>query len=155
MVAGRELRAERLVHAPAEAVWSALTDLAAAPDILRGVSRVEVLEGPDYEVGTRWRETRRIFGKEESQTMEVASCDRPRGTTVVSRSAGLEYRKVYGLEPTEAGTLLTVCFGASHPDPTLLRRLTATLFGHVGAAVTTRLLHQDLADVAARAESEG
>lgn len=152
-MAGRELTVKRVVRAPEQQVWSALTDLADAPRILRGVSRLEVLEGSGYEVGTRWRETRRIFGMEETQTMEVADCDPPRATTVTSRSAGVEYRKVWTLEPTDDGTLLTVCFGASHPDPNLLQRLTATLFGHVGAAVTTRLLGQDLADIAARAES--
>ena len=153
-MAGRELTVKRLVHAPPEAVWSALTDLSAAPEILRGVSRLELLEGSGYDVGTRWRETRRLFGMEESQTMEVADCDPPRSTVVTSRSAGVEYRKVYDLEPVDDGTLLKVCFGASHPDPNLLQRLTAALFGHVGAAVTTRLLTQDLADVGARAEQD-
>ena len=152
MVAGRELTVKRVVQAPAEQVWAVLTDLDDAPQILRGVSRIEVLEGDGYAVGTRWRETRRLFGKEESQTMEVASCDPPRSTTLTSRSAGVEYRKAYTLEPTDDGTVLAVCFGASHPDPNLLQRLTGTLFGHVGAVVTTRLLTQDLADIAARAE---
>ena len=151
-MAGSELIVKRLVHAPPDAVWDALTDVASAPEFLRGVTRVEVLEGPDYEVGTRWRETRRIFGKEETQTMEVSESDPPRSTTVTARSSGVDYRTIFTLDAVEDGTLLTVCFGASHPDPNLLQRLTSTLFGHVGAAVTTRLLNQDLADIAARAE---
>jgi uncharacterized protein YndB with AHSA1/START domain len=154
-MAGRELTVKRVIHASPDEVWAVLSDLEHAPETLRGVTRVEVLEGAGYEVGTRWRETRRIFGKEETQTMEVAECDPPRSTTVTSRSAGVEYRSVFTLEPAEAGTLATICFGASHPDPNLLQRLTATLFGHVGAAVTTRLLNQDLADIAARAERPG
>ncbi len=153
-MAGRELTVQRVVRAPRKRVWAALTDLDAAPEILRAVTGVEVLDGGRYARGTRWRETRRLFGKEETQTLEVAECRPSRGTTVVSRSAGVDYRKVYTLETDDDGTLLTVCFGASHPDPTLLRRLTATLFGHVGAAVTTRLLAQDLADIAARAERD-
>jgi len=152
-MAGRELTVKRVVHASADDVWAVLTDLENAPDTLRGVSRVEVLEGPEYRVGTRWRETRRILGKEETQMLEVATCDPPRSTTVTSRAAGVEYRSQFTLEPVDAGTLVTVCFGASHPDPNLLQRLTAALFGHVGAAVTTRLLNQDLADIAARAEN--
>ena len=151
-MAGRELTVKRVIHASADAVWAIITDVAHASETLRGVSKVEVLEGPDYGVGTRWRETRRIFGKEETQTMEVAESDPPRSTTVTSRSAGVEYSSVFTLEPVEDGTLLTVCFGASHPDPNLLQRITGTLFGPVGAAITTRLLNQDLADIAARAE---
>ncbi len=152
-MAGRELTAKRVVHASREEVWAVLTDVAGASETLRGVSKVEVLEGPEYEVGTRWRETRRILGMEETQTMEVAESDPPRSTTVTARSSGVDYKTVFSLEPVEDGTLLTVCFGASHPDPNLLQRLTVTLFGHVGAAITTRLLNQDLADIAARAET--
>ena len=154
-MAGRELTVKRVVHAPPKRVWAALTDLDAAPEIMRGVTGVEVLQGAGYAKGTRWRETRRVFGKEETQTYQVAESRAPRRALITSRSAGVDYRKDYTLEKTEEGTLLTVCFGASHPDPNLLQRLTATLFGHVGAAVTTRQLAQDLADVAARAEQDG
>lgn len=154
-MAGRELTVKRVILASRKRVWSALTDLGAAPEIFRSVTRVEVLDGQRFAKGTRWRETRRVFGKEETQTYEVSDSQPPRSTTVTSRSGGVDYRKVYTLEKTDEGTLLTLCFGASHPDPNLLQRLTATLFGQVGAAVTTRQLTQDLADVAARAEQDG
>jgi carbon monoxide dehydrogenase subunit G len=152
-MAGRELTVSRVVHASPEEVWQVLTDLEGAPETLRGVSRVEVLEGSTYDVGTRWAETRRILGKEETQTMEVTGCDPPHRTVVESRSAGVLYRTMFSLEPAEDGTLLTVCFGASHPDPTLLQRVTVAVFGRVGEALTSRLLAQDLEDIAARAES--
>jgi uncharacterized protein YndB with AHSA1/START domain len=154
-MAGRELTVHREIRAPRDRVWAALTDLERAPEMLRGVARVERVEGTGYAVGTRWRETRKMFGKDETQTLEVSECDPPRRATVTTRAAGVEYRTVHTLEPTDEGTLVTVCFGASHPDPNLLQRLTATLFGRVGAAVTTRLLSQDLADLAAWVEREG
>lgn len=153
-MAGRELTVKRVIKAPRKRVWTALTDLEAAPEIFRGITGVEVLDGTRYAAGTRWRETRRAFGKEEVQTYEVAEVQPPRRTAVTSRFAGVDYRKVYTLEKTDEGTLLTLCFGASHPDPNLLQRLTATLFGQVGAAVTTRQLNQDLADIASRAERD-
>ncbi len=151
-MAGRELSVKRLVRAPRRRVWSALTDVDRAPEIYRSIVRTERLEGRGFAVGTRWRETRRVFGKEETQTLEVAAADRYRTATVTTRSVGVDYRTVYTLETVEGGTMVTVCFGASHPDPTLLRRLTATLFGQVGAAVTTRQLAQDLAALAAHVE---
>ncbi len=151
-MAGRELTVSRLVRAPRERVWSALTDLDGLPSVLRGVVRVEVLSGGGYAVGTRWRETRKMFGKDETQTLEVAECDPPRSTSVTSRQAGVDYRTTYDLEPVDDGTMVTVCLGASHPDFNLLQRLTSTVFGRVGAAITTRLLAQDLADIAASVE---
>ena len=152
-MAGRELTVSRLVHASPEEVWQVLTDLEGAPATLRGVTRVEVLDGASYDVGTRWTETRKILGKEETQTMEVTGCDPPHRTVVESRSTGVLYRTVFTLQPAEGGTELNVCFGASHPDPTLLQRVTGAVFGRVGAALTSRLLAQDLEDIAARAES--
>jgi uncharacterized protein YndB with AHSA1/START domain len=152
-MAGRELTVTRIVHASPEEVWRVLTDLEGAPSTLRGVSRVELLDGAPYDVGTRWSETRKILGKEETQTMEVTGCDPPHRTVVESRAAGVLYRTVFTLEPVDEGTELGVCFGASHPDPTLLQRVTVAVFGRVGAALTSRLLAQDLEDIARRAES--
>ncbi len=152
-MSGREVTASRVVHATPEEVWAVLIDLDAAPTTLRGVSRVERVAGPAYDVGTRWRETRRILGKEETQELEVKAAEAPRRTTIEAQAGGVDYRTVFTLEPAEDGTLLSVCFGASHPDPTWLQRVTTAVFGPVGAALTTKLLTQDLADIAAVAES--
>jgi uncharacterized protein YndB with AHSA1/START domain len=154
-MARREIKVHRRIAAPAEAVWEVLTDVQHAPETLRGVTGVQILEQPAYGVGTRWVETRRILGKEDSQTLEVTESEPPRSTVVEARSAGVDYRTAFTLEPVEGGTRVEVVFGASHPDPNLLQRLTATVFGRVGAAVTARLLSQDLADIAARAEPGG
>lgn len=150
---GKQISVHRLVHAEAEAVWAVLTDLESACDTLSGVTRVEIVEGDGYAVGTRWRETRRLFGKEETQEMYVTEVDPPRRTTVEADS-GAHYTTEFVLTPVEGGTDLRVTFGAHHPDPNLLQRLTFAVFGQVGARVTTRMLTQDLADIARRAEAE-
>jgi uncharacterized protein YndB with AHSA1/START domain len=153
VMSGRELTVTRVVHASPEAVWQVLTDLEGATQTLRAVTGIEVVAGEGYAVGTRWVETRRLLGREESQTMEVTAVDRPRRTVVESRSHGVLYRTVFSLQPVEEGTRLEMCFGASHPDPTLLFRVTSAVFGRVGMALTRKMLEQDLADIAARAES--
>jgi uncharacterized protein YndB with AHSA1/START domain len=150
-MAGRELTVSRVVAAPPDAVWAVLTDVDHAPETLRGVTRVERLAGEGYAEGTRWTETRKILGREESQTLEVTASEPPRRTVVESRAHGVHYRTVFSLEPVEEGTRLEMCFGASHPNPTWLHRLTTTVFGPVGLALTRRLLEQDLADIGARA----
>jgi uncharacterized protein YndB with AHSA1/START domain len=152
-MAGRELTVKRVVHAPREQVWDALTDLDHLASVLRGVIKVEIVAGEGFAVGTTWRETRKMFGKDETQTLAVTACDPPASATVSSKQAGVLYRTDYTLEPVDDGTAVTVCFGASHPDFNLLQRLTSTVFGRVGAAITTRLLAQDLADIAAAVES--
>ncbi|MGW5075187.1 SRPBCC family protein [Rhodococcus sp. NPDC004095] len=64
-----EIRLTRQVAATPERVWAVLTDLDAAEATLSGVTRVERVEGAGYDVGTRWRETRRMFGKEATEEM--------------------------------------------------------------------------------------
>ena len=108
---GHRIDLERLVEARVERVWEVLTDVAHADQTLGGVDRVELLtEGP-YQVGTRWRETRRMFGKEATEHFEVTACvpgkrlglkvDGTKGTTGKG-----EYRFDYDFEPDGAGTRL-------------------------------------------------
>ena len=151
-MAGKQISVHRVVRADPESVWAVLTDLENACDTLRGVIRIDVVEGDGYAVGTRWRETRKLFGMEETQEMYVTAVERPRRTTVEADS-GAHYTTEYLLEPVEDGTDLRVTFGAHHPDPNLLQRLTFAVFGQVGARVTTRMLAQDLSDIARRAEA--
>lgn len=152
-MSGHKITVSRVVHAEPDAVWRVLTDLDAAPEVFRAVSRVKRLEGEGYAVGTRWLETRRIFGKEETEELHVTEVQEPSRTTVEADSGGVHYTTVFSLEPVKESTRLQVTFSGYHPDPNLLQRLTATVFGAVGARVTTRMLAQDLADIARAAES--
>jgi hypothetical protein len=46
------------------AVWAAITDIAKASEVIRGIEKIEVLQKPASGlVGLRWRETRMLFGK--------------------------------------------------------------------------------------------
>jgi hypothetical protein len=73
------LEISRRISAPTERIWSVITDLDAAPDQLSGVESIERISGPEFGVGTRWRETRRMFGKEAVEELEV-------GTVIPGRS---------------------------------------------------------------------
>ena len=79
------------VEASAERVFPMLCDLEGAPERIDGISKVEVLtEGP-FRVGTRWRETRIMFGKEATEVMEVVSIEPGTSYTVTADSHGTHY----------------------------------------------------------------
>src|SRR5215467_9769681 len=58
------VEAQVTIHGPRAAIWSAITDIENAAEIISGIENIEVLEKPASGlVGLRWRETRMLFGK--------------------------------------------------------------------------------------------
>lgn len=55
-------------------------------------------------VGTRFRETRIVFGREATETMEVLAFDPPRGYVLETLSCGVRYRTEMRLAPRPGGT---------------------------------------------------
>lgn len=153
------LALERSIAAPPDAVWRVLTDLEAAPETLSGVARVERLAGVGYSIGTRWRETRTMMGREETEEMEVVGIDEGRSTMIAAESRGMAYRTEFTLEPIttddgKAGTLLRMRFGGSLLSPSWVQRVMAKLTAPLGMAVTRKTMQQDLDDIAAAAEGQ-
>lgn len=146
------LTLERSIAAPPEAVWRVLTDLEAAPELLSGVTRVERLAGVGYAIGTRWRETRTMMGREETEEMEVVGIDEGRSTVIAAETRGMRYRTELSLEPTADGTVLRMRFGGTLQSPSWLQRAVAKLTAPIGMSVTRRMMQQDLDDIATAAE---
>ncbi len=97
------LALSRTVAASPQRVWQVITDLDRAAQTLSGVSRVERLTDGPYALGTRWRETRTMFGKATTEEMWVTALDPARSTTVEASSHGTDYRTVFDLTPTGSG----------------------------------------------------
>jgi hypothetical protein len=101
---GHRIDLERLVQAPAERVWEVLTDVAHADQTLSGVEYVELISEGPYRVGTRWRETRRMFGKEATEQLQVTVAEvptrwRPHPAQVARPAAALVFLLLFALGP--------------------------------------------------------
>lgn len=140
-----------VIAEPAE-VWTVLTDLDRAPKVFTGIVSVERLEGPAFDVGTRWRETRRIAGKEGTEEMWVSDITPGRSYTVVAEDDGVTYRTVFEVKPSSLGTTVAVTFGAESSGAGIGQRMLMSVFGGVGTKITRDALKQDLADLAAAIE---
>ncbi|MFG3498781.1 SRPBCC family protein [Streptomyces sp. NPDC047928] len=142
---------ERRIAASAGRVWEVLTDLEGMPAVLSGVDRVEVLtEGP-FAVGTRWRETRRLFGKQAAEEMRVTVCEPPSRFVVEADSRGAHYVSEWVLAAGGPGsTTVRMTFTATPPGG--LAGLLGRLLGGIGAKAVARTVAKDLADAAAVAE---
>lgn len=163
---------ERTIDAPTDAVWRVLTDVEGSAAVLSGVTRVERLAGVGYTIGTRWRETRSMLGREATEELEVVGIDEGRSTMLAAEANGLAYRTEFTLEPVlgaaapAAGavaassapvgaqqTLLRMRFSGSPVTPSWVQRAMARLTARIGLAVTRKAMQQDLDDIAAAAEA--
>ena len=150
---GHRIDLERLVQARVEQVWEVLTDVAHADQTLSGVERVELLtEGP-YRVGTRWRETRRMFGKEATEQMQVTVAEAPKRTVIEADSSGVHYVTEFTLTSSSAdATRLAMSFTAVQGQVKPLHKALWRLFGRLGAKASEKVMAKDLQDIAERAE---
>ncbi|WP_347755780.1 SRPBCC family protein [Agrococcus sp. ProA11] len=151
------LTLERSIDAPTDAVWRVLTDLEGSEAVLSGVTRIERLAGVGYSIGTRWRETRTMFGRAATEEMEVVGIDEGRSTMIAAEASGMAYRTEFTLEPVEQSdggpqTLLRMRFSGSYLSPSWLQRVMATLTAKLGMATMRKVMQQDLDDIAAAAE---
>lgn len=150
----QHIEVTRHVAAPVERVWALATDLAGAPQILSGVDRVEVLTPGPFDVGTRWRETRRMLGRASTEEMAVTAVDPHRAYTVEAESSGAHYVSTFTFTASaDGGTDVVLTFGAR--PTTRAARVVAALTGPLARRPVEQALRGDLADLARAAEATG
>jgi carbon monoxide dehydrogenase subunit G len=152
MMAGQSIVAEQQTTASVEQVWSVLTDIHSAAEVLSGVTSVDVLSDGPYAVGTTWRETRTMMGRAETQEMCVTVVDPPHRTVITAQAGGVTYTTEFTVHATEAGAAIRMEFTGEQPDASLRSRLMWAVLGRVGSVITKRILTADLRDIAAAAE---
>lgn len=150
-----QVEVTRRIGAPADRVWGLITDLVNSPRVMTAIESVELLGGPEeFGVGTRWRETRTMFGKRATEEMTVSVLDPGRAYTVVAESGGTRYASTLVVVPEGAAACtLTMTFGGQ-PTSTASRIMAATV-GRLFIGATRKALEKDLADIARAAEPPG
>ena len=144
---------QRDVAAPAERVWAICTDLERTRDVISAITALERTDGGSgFGVGTAWRETRVMFGRETTEAMEVTEIDEGRSYVVESLSRGVLYRSVMRVEPKGDGCTVAWDFGAE-PQSTSGRLM--AFVGKLFEGQTRKALLADLDDIAAAAEASG
>lgn len=143
----------RKVAASAEAVWSVLIDLDASADTISAIQSIEILSNePQFGVGTKWSETRTMFGKQATEVMWVTDVDPGVSYVVEAENNGAKYTTVMKVIALgDASSEVSMDFGAE-PTGTIARIMSATV-GKLFENATRKALAQDLDDIAAAAES--
>jgi len=150
----KSIQISREVRAPASAVWGLITDLEGSVDMISSIEKVEILAGDEFGIGTRWRETRTMFGKKATEVMEVTEITDGESYVVIARPDSANYRTVMSILPTgETACTVTMEFGAN-PKGRITRLMGATM-GKMFEGATRKALAADLDDIAAAAEAIG
>jgi uncharacterized protein YndB with AHSA1/START domain len=71
-----------VISASPERVFSTMTDLDGWSTWMKGLVRVEKLTDGPVGVGTEWRETRKMMGKEGSEVFDITAFDPPRSMSL-------------------------------------------------------------------------
>ncbi|MFF7182670.1 SRPBCC family protein [Streptomyces sp. NPDC008121] len=151
-MATKSVVVERRIQASPGPVWETLTDLPGMERVLKGVDRVEVLTEGAFGVGTRWRETRTMFGKQATEEMTVTESVPPDRYVTVADSHGMHYVSEIALLPAGTGaTTVRMTFSATPAAGRSMGLLTRLLSG-LGAKAVSRALAKDLDDIAASLE---
>ena len=146
------MKVERDVTASPERVWSIISDLDRSAEVISAITALERTDGGSgFGVGTAWRETRVMFGREATESMAVTEVDDGRSYTVESVSRGVRYRSVMRVEPKGEGSRLSWEFGAEAGS---ISARFMSLIGKLLEGSTRKALMADLDDIAAAAEGE-
>lgn len=146
-----KLELSRRIEAPRERVFEVFTDFDHAADRISAIKRIEVLTDGPAGKGTRFRETRIMFGKEATETMEVTDFQPNRSYTVCANSCGAIFESTFTFTPE--GSATQVVMTVTTRPVTMLAKV-ATLFSFLCAGMMKKMMAQDMDDLARFLEAE-
>ena len=139
------------IEAPPEVVFEIASDFYHAAENIQGIESLEVLDGGPIGVGTRFRETRVMFGKASTEEMEITGFDPPHSYTVEGESCGAHFLFEYRFEGDIAGT--NVRLEVETRPLSLFAKLMSPLSGLMIGAMR-KCISADLEDVKRVAEEK-
>lgn len=140
------LQLSQHVDAPPDRCFAVWTDFTNAADIIGAIEKVEVLTPGPVGVGTTFAETRTMFGKASTETLEVTGYEPGRSVTLEAESCGARYICVFTFTADGPGTRVQLTVDTQ--AKTLLAKLMAPL-GWLMSGTMKKMMQQDLIDGAA------
>jgi len=142
----------RQICAPPERVFALTTNVEAFPTVVPAIKKTELLTPGPIAVGTRFRETREMFGKEATETMEFFDFSPPSSCTIGCTSCGVEYRTRFDFRAVPAGGTELVMTMDCRPV-TLFAKIVSPVMGLMMKGTMRNLLEADLDAVKRAAEA--
>ena len=140
------------ISADPNSAWSIAVAIDNWVEVIEAIELVERLDdGSGFGVGTKWRETRKMFGKTATEEMEVTEYEEGKRYATFAESHGSKYYSEIQVAPTETGCQLSMGF-RGEAQSRVAKIMDATL-GRLFLGAARKALAKDLADIAVAAES--
>lgn len=94
------------VAAPVDRVFDVFTDVEHAAGRIGGIVKTEMLTPGPIRVGTAFKETRMMFGKEATETMRFTAYEPGKMYTLEAVSCGAAFKSTFYFEPDGDATLV-------------------------------------------------
>lgn len=134
------------VDAPAQVVWAAITDIQNPAKMISGIISVEILQQPaEGVVGLKWQETRKMFGKEATETMWITEAEENVYYQTRAENSGTVY--ISRMELDGDGDKCTLLMSFADQPASIFARVMSSVMGVIGSEWMKKLLQQDLQDI--------
>jgi len=142
------------IQAPADEVFAVASDFPHAAEVVGGIDKMEMLspanDSSEIGVGTRFRETRTMFGKQAVEEFEVVRFEPPSRYTLSTRSCGVQFDSTVEVIPDAAGCQLVYDI---HGTPkTMFARVVGAITGPMMKGTMRKAMEKDLADIKTHVE---
>ena len=136
-----------------DAIWSAITNIEGAAEIISGIDKIEVLDKPAAGlVGLKWRETRMLFGKPATADKWITEAVENEFYKTRAESDGFVFLSTLSMAESGGGVTLTSIHD-SQPQ-SIGARIMSVPMSLFFKGVARKALLQDLNDIKNAAESE-
>jgi len=134
------------ISKPKEDVWKVIADIENCQGRISSIIAIEVLEKPETGfVGFKWKETRKMFGKEATEIMWITDSVENEYYVTRAESHGSVY--VSRLSLAESAGITTLTFSFSGEAQSLVARIFSALMGVLIKSAMKKELQKDLVDI--------
>jgi carbon monoxide dehydrogenase subunit G len=107
------IRVSKTIAAEPARVFAIAADLPGLPAVIPPIKRVELVTPGPVGKGTKFRETRIMFGREATETMEIVEFVQDRTMAMQAASCGAKYLSRFDFRPEGPGTVVEFTFEAT------------------------------------------
>ena len=109
-----EISVEVEIDSPKSKVWTAITNIQNCEKMISAIINLKILYQPEEGlVGLKWTETRKMFGKESSETMWITDCKDGEYYCTRAENCGAIYVTKIALSEVSNKTILTMSFSGT------------------------------------------